>query len=161
MSGDTNKNVRRQSIDDESDNYEDEFKHSSEQARPSEDIRREDQEIVEDDEEAERLLTEGQHVSSLRGLFGRGQNDTGVKINRREQRQYRREARRDGRQKGEKRKSQGTGEEGELLYKMEEGAPRSSSDLSAYSDGDEYQKSEVVPQRQEVGREETICLHNS
>ena len=144
MSGDTSKTARRQSIDDESDNYEDEFKDSSEQARPSEDIRREDQEIVEDDEEAERLLTEGQHASGLATLFGRGQNENGVKISRRERRQYRREARREMGEKGEKRKSRGTGEEGELLYKMEEGAPRSSSDLSAYSDGDEYHKLSLI-----------------
>ncbi|KAF2452471.1 alkaline-phosphatase-like protein [Lineolata rhizophorae] len=104
--------------------------------RPSEELASHDRELLDEEEERERLLTGAQSRSVRQGiqaLFARaGPGGAGNDASARERTGSRRE-KRSARRKEARRKRRG-GEEGELMYEMEEGGRRSESEASSERD---------------------------
>ena len=98
-------------------------------ARDSREIAEHDRSVLEQEDEREKLLAAGDEGGGLRRIFTGGfSNASRVKVGRRQQRKDRRERRR-----GKKdRLLSGQGQDGELMYEMEEGGLK--SDASSISD---------------------------
>ena len=96
-----------------------------------------DRSVLEDEEELEKLLTRSGPTSGLRRIFS--PNASTVRIGKRERRRQRREERRSRRDQ-RKRNHEQTGEDGELMYEMEEGYRDDSSLLSTPSEGEFREK---------------------
>ncbi|GAB7352746.1 hypothetical protein MBLNU459_g3098t1 [Dothideomycetes sp. NU459] len=106
--------------------------------RTSTDIRQHDRSIIEGEEEVEKLLTAKDEQSGFKNMFRRKDGaGNEVKISDKQRRQYKREARREGRRNRRKRRKE---EESELMYEMEEGGPKDSSDSSGNSSEIDRQK---------------------
>lgn len=117
--------------------------------RTSADIRQHDRSIIEGEEEVEKLLTGQDEPSGLKKMFRRKDSSGNeVKISDRERRQYKKEARseprqhkkeanREARHSSKRRRKE---EESELMYEMEEGGPKDSSDSSSNSSEIDRQK---------------------
>lgn len=99
--------------------------------RTSTDIRQHDRSIIEGEEEVEKLLAGKDESSGLKKMFRRKDSSGNeVKISDKERRQYKKEARREARHSRKKKRKE---EESELMYEMEEGGPKDSSDSSGNS----------------------------
>ncbi|KAK8213322.1 hypothetical protein M8818_002621 [Zalaria obscura] len=115
-------------------------------ARTSIDIRRKDRGIIEDEEEVEKLLSGDTEAKGLRGLFKRKEEGGDeVRLSNRERRQLEREAKREVKRESRKqRRHKKRGEESELMYEMEEGGHRESSESSGNSSEVDRQKLEEI-----------------
>ncbi|KAI9819589.1 MAG: ectonucleotide pyrophosphatase phosphodiesterase [Pycnora praestabilis] len=107
-------------------------------ARDSREIARYDRTVLEEEEERDKLLLGGSARAGLRRIFSGGHgNSSSVKIGKREQRkQKRKEKRATMRERKRAKKDKlmaGNGENGELMFEMEEGGLR--SDESSESSG--------------------------
>ena len=105
--------------------------------RTSDDLRRHDQETISAEEEAERLLTGSEKDGrGLTGLFrrdGKPKDENRVPSKRRRKSSWRRSR---------------SGEDGELMYKVEEGGRSSSTDISSDEDSGSLQ---TTPEKHQVG----------
>jgi len=127
-------------------NSDQDLRPSFEQLCTSEDIRREDRRIIDDDAEVEELLTDSR-VRAPSRLFGRHQGDQGERMKQSHRR------RRDEQHSKRRGRAQGQTEEerGGLLFELEEGANRSSSESLNDSGEMDRQKLHDVQQSVQVG----------
>jgi len=127
-------------------NPEDDLRPSFEQFRTSEDIRREDQHIIDDDEEVEGLLMGGP-LQGPGGMFGRRQDEEGKRMDLSIQRgKHVRHSK-----KRSRAQDPAEDERGGLLFEMEEGANRSSSESLGDSGEIDRQKLQDVRHSVQVG----------
>ncbi|KAI9741626.1 MAG: ectonucleotide pyrophosphatase phosphodiesterase [Cirrosporium novae-zelandiae] len=126
-------------------------------ARTSAEIVEHDLSILREEEERERLITGSNKNKGLgiRRIFSGGHDEEPQikKMHKREQRKQRRRGERAARRK----KKGKTDEEGELMYEMEEGAFRDSSDSSGISSDIDYQKFSHTFNREKSSTRQRRC----
>lgn len=108
-------------------------------ARNSTEVADHDRGLLEEEEEREELLTTGKVQQLSKGFFGRRRKEVGpAKL---EDEKSRKKARR---KKRRDKKSSRHDEEGELMYEMEEGGPRSETSSQASQSSAELDKLNLV-----------------
>ena len=102
--------------------------------RDSTEIARQDNTLLEEEDEREKLISDQRRKQESAALFDKdGISGSKPKTRKSERRQRRT-------RKGKRKKYQGLGEDGELLYEMEEGGPHSETSSQASSSSTELDR---------------------